>query len=294
MHSAICWHDEYCNTKNRILLTNDQLHIPGVRLFARHISYNATESLIWHYHDNAFEITMCSRGSFIFSTSEHDFPYSGGDIFVSFPNEIHSTNNLPITTGELYWLQLETNDENNFLFLKPEAARSMIAELNAIPHHVIHTNIKKTLPIIEKAFELAKNNKNHIFLATLIQLFLHMVIFYAQQEAPSISPDIQKVLNYITQNIFSALSLDDLAAIANLSCSHFKQKFKKQLGVSPRHFINQQKIEYSKSLLKSGKSVTETAMLMNFNTSTYFSAVFKKYTLYTPHEYQKMHERDFH
>ena len=76
-----------------------------------------------------------------------------------------------------------------------------------------------------------------------------------------------------------------MAALANLSCSQYKQKFKKQLEISPRHFINQQKIEYSKLLLLEGMSVTDIAMLLGFTTSSYFSTVFKKYTLYTPTEY---------
>ena len=32
-------------------------------------------------------------------------------------------------------------------------------------------------------------------------------------------------------------------------------------------------------------SVTDIAMLLGFTTSSYFSTVFKKYTLYTPTEY---------
>ena len=59
------------------------------------------------------------------------------------------------------------------------------------------------------------------------------------------------------------------------------------MGISPRYYINQQKIEYSKMLLQDGMSVTDIAMLLNFNTSSYFSTVFKKYTLFSPLEYLK-------
>ena len=99
------------------------------------------------------------------------------------------------------------------------------------------------------------------------------------------SPDIRKVYERILADPSQELSLEDLAATAGLSCSQFKQKFKNQLGVSPRHFINAQKVEYAKKLLTEGKSVTETAMFLNFSTSSYFSTVFKKYTMYTPKDY---------
>ena len=101
------------------------------------------------------------------------------------------------------------------------------------------------------------------------------------------SPDIGRTLDYILDHITSELSLEELASLANLSCSQYKQKFKKQLGISPRRFINQQKIEQAKQLLQEGMSVTDIAMFLGFNTSGYFSTVFKKYMLCTPMEYVK-------
>ena len=145
---------------------------------------------------------------------------------------------------------------------------------------------------MERAFELALEGADVQLISSLLQLFLHLMIMYSQQEPSQLSMDIIKVLDYILENITSELSLDHLASLANLSCSQFKQKFKKQLGIAPRHFINQQKIEYAKTLLLEGKSVTDTAMLLNFTTSSYFSTVFKKYTLYTPSEYLKMYRKE--
>src|SRR5699024_2076536 len=101
--------------------------------------------------------------------------------------------------------------------------------------------------------------KNAQLTATYLQLFLHLLIESADKEQLRLSPDISRTLDYILENICERLSLETLASLANLSCSQYKQKFKKQLGVSPRHFINQQKVEYSKSLLLQGMSVTEIA-----------------------------------
>ena len=213
-------------------------------------------------------------------------------MFVSHPDEVHGTNQVPVTTGELYWFQLDISDETHFLFLNQEAAHELIGKLKEISQHVIRTEIKKTLPLMERAFELALEGADVQLISSLLQLFLHLMIMYSQQEPSQLSMDIIKVLDYILENITSELSLDHLASLANLSCSQFKQKFKKQLGIAPRHFINQQKIEYAKTLLLEGKSVTDTAMLLNFTTSSYFSTVFKKYTLYTPSEYLKMYRKE--
>lgn len=285
MNNIPKWYDQYTVEKNRTILTEMQLGIPGLRMFGHHISYNATESLNWHYHENAFEFSFPSQGTFSFSTVEKNYPFSGGEIFISHPNEVHGTNKIPITAGELYWFQLDTSSEKDFLFLNTQAAQDLITRLNQISHHVIKTDTKKMLPLLEKAFLLAPHMENKYFTASLLQMFLHLVIFYSQKEPLSISGDIQAALNFIQEQITTALTLEELACIAGLSCSQFKQKFKKQLGIAPRNYINQKKIEYAKQLLAGGASVTETAMTLNFTTSNYFSSVFKKYTRYTPTEY---------
>lgn len=65
------------------------------------------------------------------------------------------------------------------------------------------------------------------------------------------------------------------------------------MGVSPRNYINQEKISRAKALLLKGYTVTDVAMLLSFNDSSYFSTVFKKYTLKTPRQYVKEHRDPF-
>ncbi len=94
---------------------------------------------------------------------------------------------------------------------------------------------------------------------------------------------------YINDHITEELSLDGLARLANLSTSQFKQKFRRVMGVSPRNYINQEKISRAKSLLLKGHTVIDVAMQLSFNDSSYFSTVFKKYTLKTPRQYVNEH-----
>ena len=292
MNSAINWHDLYTFTKDRIVYTNEQHHIPGVHALAYHTIKNAIPSLIWHYHENSFEFSAATKGTFSFCTRTSAYKFSPGDVFIAFPNEIHGTNNVPVTVGELYWFQLDISDPENFLFMSREAAADMIAKLSAIPHHVVQAKSEEICPLLKQAFRLAQLGEDPAFIAAHLQLFLHFVIAASLREQFRLSPDIGRTLNYILDNITSELDLEELASIANLSCSQYKQKFKKQLGISPRRFVNQQKIEHAKLLLLDGMSVTDIAMLLGFTTSSYFSTVFKKYTLYTPTEYVKAMEKD--
>ena len=98
---------------------------------------------------------------------------------------------------------------------------------------------------------------------------------------------IRRVLEHILTDLSAGLPLEELAALAELSVSQFKLNFKKEFGTSPRHFINQKKIDRAKELLLAGCSVTETAMQLGFSSSNYFSGVFKKYVFRTPSEYMR-------
>ena len=82
--------------------------------------------------------------------------------------------------------------------------------------------------------------------------------------------------------------MEDLAEMAFLSVSRFKQKFKAELGTSPRNFINFYKIEAAKEMLEQGHSVTETALALNFSSSNYFSSVFHRYTCRSPSQYREI------
>lgn len=287
MQTPINWVAPYTLTKDRIIYTYDQHHVPGVHSLARHLFTSALPFVDWHYHENCFEFSVATKGCLTFSTETAPYKFSGGDVFISFPNEVHGTDLTPICPGELYWFQLNISDPSHFLFLNEQAAADMIEQIKKIPHHVVQTESKETYPLIKQAFSLAQNNRNPQLIATYLQLFLHLLIVYSQKEQFRLSPDIGRTLDYILDNITIDFSLDDLAKMANLSLSQYKQKFKKQLGISPRRFINQEKIEYSKSLLQDGMSITDIAMQLSFNTSGYYSAVFKKYTRQTPSEYIK-------
>ncbi len=279
--------DHYMYTKDRIVLTEEELRIPGIRMFGRHVMNSATPSIFWHYHRDAFEFSIPAGGTFSFSTETADYNLPGGDVFVSFPNEVHGTNLVPVTAGDLYWFQLDVSDEENLLFLSRGAGRYLKEKLLAPPHHLIRTELRRTVPLIRQMFDLAVNGADSHLTAACFHLFLQMLIVYAVREPFPMSPDIRKARDEILADPCRDFALEDLARTAGLSCSQFKQKFKAQLGVSPRHFINAKKIDHAKKLLSEGRSVTEVSMLLNFTTSSYFATVFKKYTMETPTEYQK-------
>lgn len=286
MDHPVKWQDSYVASKHITILTGEQLKIPGVRVFGKQHMTSAVSPLSTHYHENAYEFVLVSEGSFTFTVGNETYDVSGGDVFLSFPNELHSTAQSPLSLGGFFWIQLDVSVMENFLFLSEEARGHLIEALSSMTAHVIKAENSALVSLCKKTFKLALENEAYVAASHFV--FLIYAILEASKKISSVrTEDIQQAINYIHDHVTHDISLYDLAHLSNLSLSHFKQKFKKQIGVSPRNYINIQKIELSKKLLKEGKSKTETAMLLGFNTSSYFSSVFKKYTTKTPSEYTK-------
>lgn len=104
-----------------------------------------------------------------------------------------------------------------------------------------------------------------------------------------VTADILQSLQFIDEHLTTDISIDDIAFECALSTSRFKAKFKEQMGVTPLYYINSLKINRAKEMLKnSDLSVIDIAFALGFASSNYFSAVFKKFTGYSPVAYRKM------
>lgn len=287
MLEAMEWNDVFFMSPDRKVLTSEYLQIPGLQVFGRHTITNAVDPLLWHYHKDTFEIVYVSKGSITFSTEQKDYSISGGSAFVVHPNEIHSTNCIPMSVGEIYWIQLNIANEENLLYLNREASAHLIHRIRSLPHHTVAINNSDVLSSLKQAFKICLHSGNKYIAAAHLTLFLQYLPEYSDTTQFTLTPDIGKSVNYILDHVTENLTLDELAEFCHLSTSQYKQKFKNQMGISPRSFINRQKIELSKILLLERNDITQVALDLGFSSSSYFSTVFKQYNTYSPREYVK-------
>lgn len=155
----------------------------------------------------------------------------------------------------------------------------------------------KNSPAFIKAFEKAAElwrNKN-ISYHMQCKLFLYNIISMMQGEYSSkymsrntaglIAPAVEYIKkNYTNDNI----CISDLSAMCEISEDYFRKIFKSTFGTSPRKYINELKIVYSKELIKSGLyTVAEAAELSGYTDMSYFSREFKKAFGVCPANYRK-------
>lgn len=96
------------------------------------------------------------------------------------------------------------------------------------------------------------------------------------------------VERYIRDNITENLSLETLAAVANLSPSYFHKLFCAHFSMTPGDFVIQCRVSAAKSLLLDGEmSLSEVAERCGFTSQSYFTYRFKQTVGMTPLQYRK-------
>ncbi|WP_346839480.1 AraC family transcriptional regulator [Microbulbifer sp. SAOS-129_SWC] len=104
--------------------------------------------------------------------------------------------------------------------------------------------------------------------------------------------DYEVIRNYMRDNLDQMLSLEELAALCNLSKYHFAHKYKELTGYAPlQHFIHM-KVERACFLIDSTRfSVAQISFQLGYDDPLYFSRVFKRVTGLSPSKYRNSMHR---
>ncbi len=93
---------------------------------------------------------------------------------------------------------------------------------------------------------------------------------------------------YLEENYARDITLADLASRTGFSTNYFSQIFKEKTGKTFVQCRTEYRIRKAKELLRwSGRSITDVAMEVGYNDSTYFIRVFKELVGQTPSSYKK-------
>jgi AraC-like DNA-binding protein len=133
--------------------------------------------------------------------------------------------------------------------------------------------------------KIVMNGKFTAFLGLLLDQHLRASSRHTQRNLKS-RRNVMLAREYIKTNYAKELTLQELADVAGLSINYFGRMFKAHVGVSPRHYIIETRLNKAKRmLLGSDKNISEIARLVGYDNVCYFSSEFKKREGITPTEF---------
>lgn len=110
----------------------------------------------------------------------------------------------------------------------------------------------------------------------------------AQMRGGLPTPQLRKVMEFMTANLDRDLHLDEIAGEAGLSSFHFAREFRAVTGQTPYQYLLDQRIERAKGFLKKeGWSIQEIAAMTGFGSPVNFVRTFRQRVGVTPGNWRK-------
>lgn len=129
-----------------------------------------------------------------------------------------------------------------------------------------------------------------VLLYTAVRDFTSRVRDTRQQA--SRSNHIVRCTDYIFRHLHEPVTLDNLSKEAGLSPAYLSALFKRETGLPLADFIQLQRVEEAKNLLRfSDYRISEISAYLAFSSQSYFTSVFKRHTGMTPKKYREANFR---
>jgi transcriptional regulator GlxA family with amidase domain len=104
----------------------------------------------------------------------------------------------------------------------------------------------------------------------------------------TIDKTLSTAIEYVTGNWDQSLSVADIARKCCVSESTVHHLFKKELGVTPIHFINSIRINVAIEYLENESySIATVSRLAGFNSENHFRSVFREFSGTTPLKFRR-------
>lgn len=166
-----------------------------------------------------------------------------------------------------------------------------------IPHFAIQDQLIYQIGLALQAELLSQGSSSRLYAETMANaLAVHLLRHYSTQGYRTIGcygglpqHKLRLVTDYINDYLECELSLNELAAIAQLSQYHFCRVFKQATGLKPHQYLVQQRVERAKQLLKQGEmSIAEVAIACGFTHQSHLHRHFKRLTGVTPKTWRNL------
>lgn len=238
-----------------------------------------------HLH-RELELVCMLEGETVVYVDSVRYVLRGGDVFLTFPNQIHSYES---SGTERYYIFIIKPD------LMPDLMETFTAGIPASPIIAGGANRSKLRRLFDSLAETCSGEAMlHDYTATLrrgylLALFSELLsLMTVSRLSVGDSGALRSIVAFCSKNFTENLSLSLLEERLHLNKYYISHLFSERLGLRFNDYINSLRVsEACRYLLNSDYSVTEISELVGFNTLRTFNRAFMKQMKMSPSEYRK-------
>ena len=252
---------------------------------------NSTTVIKPHKHTDLFELTIVTGGKGAVITNGVSTQVSLGDIYLSFPGDIHE-----IVTDKTNPLKFDfwafKCNEGEFHDPLSDIQKT---HADACMRVFCDEYIKQTVANVISEIDDTKIFSEKLVFACLTQVIIYLIRDFKKIPQSKLSVRVTehealcyKLMNYIDTHIYSIRSLTELEGVTGYSYNYLSTLFKKTTSLTLHQYYNDKKTEIISQLIKENRlSLTEISEAFGYSTVYAFSKAFKNTTGLCPREFRK-------
>ncbi len=217
----------------------------------------------------SFGLSLCTSGQLTYSHK--------GKTYVSDPNHV-----VFLPKGESY--SIKGDKTGVFPLINFQCEEALCDTIVSIPIK----SVEPYLADFKKIKTLSLFERKRLKIMSVFYNILQRIV----SEDSNFYGVLLPALKYLEENCFRPdLSITELANRCNMSDVYFRKLFFKQLGISPKQYIIDIRIEKARLLLSDGVlKIGAVAEKCGFTNQYHFSRIFRQKTGLTPTEYMKQNK----
>lgn len=249
-------------------------HQPGVELYRAHIVRHAFEP---HTHE-AYGLGAIESGVERFRYRGADHLAPSGSVVLMNPDELH--------TGRA---ETEGGWRYRMVYIDPDVVARVSGEAGwwfdtAVGHDT--ASAQRVTALLDTLWQAQEPLAFDSALYTLLAEFRrHAQV--PRQAAPEGAPRFTPVIDYLRANLSRRLTLDELAAVAQLSPFHFLRRFQSHYHATPQQMLMALRLFEAKRLLADGVAPAQVALAAGLTDQAHLTRAFSRRYGVTPARYQK-------
>lgn len=273
------------HTYNKIPITYERV-IPTIDIKEIYAYYYQVRNTNYDFPGEShtmWELTFIDNGELETTIDKTSFTLHNFDIILYAPGQYHTQSTLK--DHSCSYLTIMFDMECNH----PELISNRVFQANRDIHSALNNFIK------------VSNNQIYydtdLMLCYLKELIIKLFQFDFLSSVPIASTPMQQkfenellneIILYINENIYTALTIEEICRQFSVSRSSLQMLFKNNLNVAPKQYISDLKLNKSKVLIKESiYTISEISNKLGFASIHYFSRKFKQQFGITPTDYAK-------